>query len=223
MLRQSNHNMDETYLTCVYCGKPNIHPERLFRYCPSDACIKDGQAMVFPKYPTTAVLDNAAEVMERNSTLSQALEDALQTIEQQKQDIDKHKNTIIDLVSNRRTALDSEIEVARWDLLRLLVQHHQGLENGIEVANGNQSSLLDVLNQAYNILTHQLTKLGIERIGQVGEEVAVYHYLHDSWSPHGALARVVRPGYYSSKADYVVHKAVVIGKEDVYPWSKDEK
>jgi len=54
--------------------------------CTSDACTKDGKAMVFPKYPTTAIIDNAAEVMETNSILSQALEDALQTIEQQKQE-----------------------------------------------------------------------------------------------------------------------------------------
>jgi len=212
--------INETYLTCVYCGKPNIHPERLFRYCTSDACIKDAQSMVFPKYPTTAVLDNAAEVMERNSTLSQALEDALQTIEQQKQDIEKHKNTIIDLISNQRTALNSEIEVARWDLLRLLVQHHQDLENGIELINSDQSYLLDILNQVYRTLTHQLTKLGIERIGQVGEEVEVYHYLHESWSPNGAPAKVIKSGYYSSKADYVIHKAIVIGDQDVSPYNK---
>lgn len=213
--------MTETYLTCVYCGKPNIHPERLFRYCTSDACSKDGRDMVFPKYPTTAVLDNAAEVMERNSTLSQALEDALQTIDQQKQDIEKHKNTIIDLISDRRTALDSEIEVARWDLLRLLVRHHQDLENGIELINTDKSYLLDILNQVYRTLTYQLTKLGIERIGQVGEEVSVYHYLHESWSPNGAPAKVIKAGYYSSKADYVIHKALVIGDQDVSPYNKE--
>ena len=169
---------------------------------------------------TTAVLDNAAEVMETNSTLFQSLEDALQTIEQQKQDIEKHKNTIIDLISNQRTALNSEIEVARWDLLRLLVKHHQDLENGIELINSDQSYLLDILNQVYSTLTHQLTKLGIERIGEVGEEVEVYHYIHESWSPNGALATVVRPGYYSSKANYVIHKALVIGDQDVSPYNK---
>lgn len=222
MQRQLIHNMTETYLTCVYCGKPNIHPERLFRYCTSDDCTKDGQAMVFPKYPTTTVIENTAEIMERNSTLSQALEDALQTIEQQNKDITNYKDTIVSLISDRRTALDAEIEVARWDLLRMLIKHHQELERGIDLGDNHDGyDYSDIYKQAYDTLTHNLTKLGIERIGELGEEVSVYHYYHDSWSPHGALAKVVRQGYYSSKADIVIEKALVIGDQDVAPWKKD--
>lgn len=214
--------LNHVYLTCVYCGKPNIHPERLYRYCTSDACSKDARDMVFPKYATTAVIDNAAEVMETNSTLSQALEDALQTIEQQKKDIANYKDTIVSLISDRRKALDAEIEVARWDLLRMLIKHHQELERGIDLGNNYDGyDYSDIYKQAYGTLTHNLTKLGIERIGELGEEVSVYHYYHESWSPHGAPAKVISRGYYSSKADIVIEKALVIGDQDVAPWKKD--
>ena len=160
--------------------------------------------------------------MERNSILFQALEDALETIEQQKQDIQKYKDTIVDLIFNRRTALDAEIEVARWDLLRMLIKHHQELERGIDLGDNHDGyDYSDIYKQAYSTLTHNLTKLGIERIGELGEEVSVYHYYHESWSPHGAPAKVVSRGYYSSKADIVIQKALVIGEQDVAPWNKN--
>lgn len=216
--------MEKAFLTCVYCGKPNIHPERLYRYCTSDACSKDGRDMVLPKYATTAVIDNTAEVMEHNSSLSEALQNALETIEKQNQDIINYKDTIVSLISDRRKALDAEIEVGRWDLLRMLIKHHQELERGIDLGDNRDGyDYSDIFKQAYDTLTRNLTKLGIERIGELGVEVSVYHYYHESWSPHGAPAKVVSRGYYSSKTDYVIQKAIVIGDQDVAPWKKDKE
>lgn len=215
--------LDHMYLTCVYCGKPNIHPERLYRYCTSDACSKDGQNMVFPKYATTAIINNTAEVMEHNSSLSEALQNALETIEKQNQDIINYKDTIVSLISDRRKALDAEIEVGRWDLIRLMISHHYELELGIDVGNADPNAWKDIYEQAYVILGAKLAQLGIERIGTAGEQVSVDHKFHDSYSKQGDLTRIIRPGYYCVKADYVPKKAVTIGENDIYPWSKDKE
>lgn len=216
-----NEDEHQYFLTCIYCGKPNVHPERVHRYCTNDFCVKDANSMVFPKYQTTAIIDNVAEIMEKNSILNESLQNALQTIEEQHQQISQYKTTIAEVYSKDKSARHYEIDVARWDLIRLLIAHHQQLHNAISLKELNPAKELDWLEQAYSILTHNLSKYGIEPIGKQGDEIIVDHKYHDSYSPPGAPAKIIRTGYYSSKSDYVIIKAVTVGDQDVYPWTKN--
>lgn len=209
----------EYYLTCMYCGKPNIHYERPYRYCTGDSCVKDAQAMVFPKYPTTAISNNTAEIMQRNTNLSEALETALQTIEEQQQEILKYKSTVAEVYSKDKSLRYYEIDSCRWDLIRVLIAHHQQLHNAILLKEADPIRELDWLEQAYSTLTYNLSKYGLEPFGKEGDEVIVDHKFHESYSPPGAPAKIIRTGYYSSKSDCVIVKAITVGDQDVYPWT----
>lgn len=213
----TNTDTQEYYLTCMYCGKPNVHYERPYRYCTSDPCLRDAQAMVFPKYPTTAIVNNVADVMQRNTDLSEALETALQTIEEQQREIIKYKTIAAEIYSRDKTLRYYEIDSARWDLIRVLISHHQQLHNSILLKQADPTRELDWLEQAYSTLTYNLSKYGVEPFGKEGEEIIVDHKYHKSYSPPGALAKIVSTGYYSSRSDSVIIKALTVGDQDVYP------
>lgn len=210
-------NMTETYLTCVYCGKPNIHPERLYRYCTNDSCVKDAQAMVFPKYPTTAISDNTAEIIERNTFLSEALDSTNDQIKNQEQQIQKLKNAVIDLVVRERRNIESECRVARWDVIRFIIKQHQNLEMGLEIIKDNPGKgdlFEDIYREHITFYDHGLKRLGIESVGQFGEQVSVDHACHDSDHPQGTPAVIIKHGYYFPEDDYYIEKPLVISLEE---------
>lgn len=214
--------LEVTFLTCMYCGKPNIHPERVYRYCTSSECIKDGQSMVSPRYQTTTVSSDTADLINHNSELSNSLSQALETIKQLTENNALYKDSIARLVTNQRKALNNEISVARWDVIRLLIKHHSELERGLYLGENREDyDFFPIYDQAYRLLDFSLKKLGIDRIGTLNEQVQVNHYYHESWSPAGAPVTVVSAGYYFPQDDYVIQKAIVIGDQDVNPYDKD--
>jgi hypothetical protein len=209
--------MTEIYLTCIYCGKPNIHPERLYRYCTDDSCTKDAQAMVFPKYPTTAIENNTAEVMERNTILSDSLDSAYEKINGQQQEINKLKDAIVNLATTERRNIESECRVARWDVIRFIVKQHQNLEMGLEIIKDNPGKddlFEDIYREHISFYDHGLKRLGIESVGTFGEQVSVDHACHDSDHPQGTPAVIIKHGYYFSEDDYYVQKPLVISLEE---------
>jgi len=209
--------MTEIYLTCIYCGKPNIHPERLYRYCTDDSCTKDAQAMIFPKYLTTAIENNTAEVMERNTILSDNLDSAYEKIDRQQQEIDKLKDAIVNLATTERRNIQSECRVARWDVIRFIVKQHQNLEMGLEIIKDNPGKddlFEDIYREHISFYDHGLKRLGIESVGTFGEQVSVDHACHDSDHPQGTPAVIIKHGYYFSEDDYYVQKPLVISLQE---------
>lgn len=209
--------MTETYLTCIYCGKPNIHPERLYRYCTNDSCVKDAQAMLFPKYPTAVIENNTAEVMQRNTLLSDSLDSAHEKIDRQQQEIDKLKDAIVDLTTRERRNIESECRVARWDVIRFIVKQHQNLEMGLEIIKdnpGKEGLFEDIYREHITFYDHCLKRLGIESVGTFGQQVSVDHACHDSDHQQGTPAIIVKHGYYFPEDDYYIQKPLVISLEE---------
>jgi hypothetical protein len=209
--------MIQSYLTCVYCGKPNIHPERLYRYCTDDSCVKYAQAMVFPNYPTTAIQSNTAEVMERNSLLSDNLHSAYQQIDRQQQEIIKLKDAIVNLATRERRNIESECRVARWDVIRFIIRQHQNLEMGLEIIKDNPGKddlFEDIYREHITFYDHALKRLGIESVGRFGEQVSVDHACHDSDHPQGTPAVIIKHGYYFPEDDYYIDKPLVISLKE---------
>ena len=209
--------MTEIYLTCIYCGKPNIHPERLYRYCTDDSCTKDAQAMIFPKYPTTAIENNTAEVMERNTILSDSLDSAYEKIDRQQQEIDKLKDAIVNLATTERRNIESECRVARWDVIRFIVSQHENLKMGLEIIKDNPAKgdlFEDIYREHITFYDHGLKRLGIELVGTFGEQVSVDHACHDSDHPQSTPAVIIKHGYYFPEDDYYIKKPLVISLEE---------
>lgn len=207
----------EAYLTCIYCGKPNIHPERLYRYCTNDSCVKDAQSMLFPKYPTVAIENNTAQVMNHNLLLSDSLFSAEDKIKQQQEEISNLKDAIVNLATKERRSIESESRVARWDVIRFIVKQHENLQMGLEIIKDNPGKIdlfQDIYREHVTFYDHGLKRFGIHTVGVFGEQVSVDHACHDSNHPQGTPAVIIKHGYYFPEDDYYVQKPLVISLEE---------
>lgn len=208
---------DEYFLTCVYCGKPSIHPERLYRYCTNDSCVKDAKSMLFPKYPTLAIENNTTEVMNHNLLLSDSLFSAEDKIKQQQEEITKLKDAIVNLATRERRSIESESRVARWDVIRFIVKQHENLQMGLETIIDNPGKIdlfEDIYREHITFYDDGLKRFGIYTVGVFGEQVSVDHACHDSNHPQGTPAVIVKHGYYFPEDDYYVKKPLVISLEE---------
>ena len=208
---------DEYYLTCIYCGKPNIHPERLYRYCTSDSCAQDAKALVFPKYPTVSVSTNEAEVLIRNSSLTKNLYSAEDKIKEQQEEIDRLKDAIVRKSTETLRYIEGEKIVARWDVIRFIVKEHQELEMHLEIMKDNPNDI-DLIHRIYqehlDLYAVGLQRLGIERCGVIGQQVDIDHAHHKAEHPQGTKGVFVTSGYYHPESDYYIKKPLVISLEE---------
>ena len=204
--------VDGVFLTCVYCGNPNIHPERLYRYCTSDACVKSGQEMMPPKYHTTTVTDNTAEVLCINSDLAKTLSDALLVIEQQKQDLRQCEKSISEGFENAYKVYDNSVSVARFDCYRAMVDSHKEYVWAESLANHDDEYVRGTYRQMRSTLEHGMHDVGIRTYGTLGEVVSLdpdnTEYNHARYECQSSGGTVISLGY-ETTTGLVIKQALV--------------
>lgn len=206
-----------TYCTCIYCGKPTVHPERLYRYCTSDDCVKKGTKQCLPEYDTTTVSSNEAELIATNGELIDELASANDAINSLEQEVNKLKAAIVNLATRERRDIESEARVARWDVIRFIVSQHENLKMGLEIIMDNPGNITlfgDIYREHIDFYNHKLKRLGIEVVGEYGSEVLVDHAKHESDHKQGSAAVIVKHGYYFPEDDYYIQKPIVISIEE---------
>ena len=205
------------FTTCIYCGKPNIHPERIYRYCTGEECTTKARSYSDPEFDSNTFSENEAELIDYNNELRFALDRANNEIEELTSEIAALKDAIVRKSMETIRYIESEKIVARWDVIRFIVKEHRELEMHLEIMKDNPNDI-DLIHRIYqehmDLYAVGLKRLGIERRGVIGEIVEVDHAIHDSFDPWGTKSVVISIGYYHPESDIWIKKPMTITYEN---------
>lgn len=203
--------------TCIYCGVPKVHPERIYRYCNSEECVKRGQSYESPVYDSTTVTDKTAELTEIISELDSELAIAKDEVSTLANRVAEFQARIDKGFADAYKVYDNAISVGRFDCLRSLVRQHNEFVMAQKLMTHSDEYVRDIFSQMFSLLERDMKKLGIRMYGTLGEWVVLHpdteynhvRYLAEDRGNRIYEGEVVRVGY-ETETGLVIQPALVI-------------
>ena len=203
--------------TCIYCGVPRVHPERIYRYCNSEECVKRGQSYESPIYDSTTVTDSTAELTDTIATLESELAIASDRIATLTGRVAEFQAQIDKGFADAYKVYDNAISVGRFDCLRSMVRQHNEFVMSSGLSTHPDEYVRDIYGQMLSLLERDMKKVGIRTYGTLGEWVVLSpdteynhaRYLAEDKGTRIYEGEVVRVGY-ETETGMVIEPALVI-------------
>lgn len=205
------------FLTCIYCGVPNVHPERLYRYCASYDCVRRGNHYESPIHQSVTVTDETAELTRVVAGLELDLETANNKIETLTDTVNEFQARIDKGFADAYKVYDNAISVGRFDCLRSLVRQHNEFVMARRLLTHSDEYVRDIYGQMLSLLERDMKKVGIRMYGTLGEWVVLspdteynhVRYLAEDRGNRIYEGEVVRVGY-ETETGMVIEPALVL-------------
>lgn len=203
--------------TCIYCGVPNVHPERIYRYCASDDCVRKGNRYESPVYDSTTVTDKTAELTEIISELDSELAIAKDEVSTLANRVAEFQARIDKGFADAHKVYDNAISVGRFDCLRSMVRQHGQFVMAQSLEEHPDEYVRDIYTQMRALLERDMTSVGIRMYGTLGEWVVLspdteynhVRYLAEDRGNRIYEGEVVRVGY-ETETGMTIQPALVI-------------
>jgi len=190
-------------ITCIYCGLPNVHPERLYRYCASDGCVNRGNRYESPVHQSVTVTDRTVELTETVAVLESELAIASDRIATLTEQVSNLQSQIDKGFADAYKVYDNAISVGRFDCLRSMVRQHQDFVMAESLSTHSDEYVSGMYNQMRALLERDMASVGIRTYGTLGEWVVLnpdteYNHARYEAEEHGNRiyeGEVVRVGY----------------------------
>jgi hypothetical protein len=186
-------------ITCIYCGQPTVHPERVFRYCSDEPCVRRGTAFDTPKHDGTPVSDESIVLRGQVDALTKALEDANTTVMQLTDRVALLQALVDEGFDNAHKVHDTEISIARFDCYRAMIDSHREYVWAGDLANHPDEYVSGTYKQMRSTLERGMSAVGIRTYGIVGEAVTLSlddaDFNHARYQCHNNTGTVITVGY----------------------------
>ncbi len=187
---------------------PNSEPKKL-RNDPSALLLHRASKI------SSALVDEAdklrSEAEKRVQVLLSELEDVRQARRTSEEQVGVLKNRITELESvvefettSRHTALQTELELARFETVKELCGVHRGLITAERLVSETPDEFSEVAGWALSALE----RLGVDLIGPPGSVVPRDLVLHESQSPKGTPVEIIQVGYMMRTSRTVIYPAL---------------
>ena len=204
-------------ITCIYCGLPNVHPERIYRYCTSDDCVRRGNGYESPIHQSVTVTDRTAELTETIITLESELAIASDRIATLTGRVAEFQAQIDKGFADAHKVYDNAISVGRFDCLRSMARQHNEFVMSSGLSTHPDEYVRDIYGQMLGLLERDMKKVGIRMYGTLGEWVVLSpdteynhaRYLAEDNGTRIYEGEVVRVGY-ETETGMTIQPALVI-------------
>jgi hypothetical protein len=203
---------DDMHTICIYCGKASVHPERVFRYCSDERCVRRGTAFDTPQYQSKAVSDESIVLKRQIDDLTKALEDANITVMQLTERVELLQALVDEGFEDAYKVHENTISVARFDCYQAMIDSHREYVWAGDLANHPDEYVRDIYKQMRSTLERGMGAVGIRTYGTVGAVVNLSpdndEYNRIRYECKGSGGAIISMGY-ETTTGMVIRKAIV--------------
>lgn len=199
-------------ITCIYCGQASVHPERVFRYCSDERCVRRGTSFETPLHGSTAVSDESVALGAEVDALTKALADANEWVAQLTDRVALLQGLVDKGFDNAHKVNDNAISVARADCYRAMIDSHREYLWAQDLADHADGYVSGTYKQMRSTLERGMSAVGIRTYGTLGEAVTLSkddpEHNHVRYECHGTGGTVISLGY-ETTTGMVIRPAMV--------------
>jgi len=220
------NNMDSRLALKLALADPKRQARKVILRVPDEKLLELASPEKRPNDAPSVLLHRTLKLADKIvSDAKSELEGAVNALKETQEELDKQRESHVALEASlgqlrkennelrrvvefeeaqRRNALESELDVARFEALKRLCMTHRNLLKVAEIVENPSEPVLEVTQLAWR----DLMSLGVELIGSKGETVPCNLALHDARSPKGALVEIVQVGYILTASRTVILQAI---------------